>query len=55
VAAGGDTDTAGAVAGALAGARWGIDELPREWIDTCEMGAETIEAGRGLAALRLGE
>jgi ADP-ribosyl-[dinitrogen reductase] hydrolase len=54
VAAGGDTDTAGAVAGALAGARWGVEALPRDWIEGCEAGAEAIDAGRALAALRLG-
>jgi ADP-ribosylglycohydrolase len=52
VAAGGDTDTAGAVAGALVGARWGFDSLPREWVERCEAGAHSIEVGRELAALR---
>jgi ADP-ribosyl-[dinitrogen reductase] hydrolase len=32
---GGDTDTRGAVAGALAGARWGAKTLPQRWIDQC--------------------
>jgi ADP-ribosyl-[dinitrogen reductase] hydrolase len=33
VALGGDTDTNGAVAGALLGARDGVDVLPAEWLD----------------------
>lgn len=30
---GGDTDTRAAIAGAIAGARHGVDALPREWLD----------------------
>ena len=30
---GGDTDTAGAILGALAGAYYGIDEIPKRWLD----------------------
>ncbi|WP_165221351.1 ADP-ribosylglycohydrolase family protein [Aquisphaera insulae] len=30
---GGDTDTAGAILGALAGAHYGIDAIPRRWLD----------------------
>ncbi|MDS0258695.1 ADP-ribosylglycohydrolase family protein [Haloarcula sp. S1CR25-12] len=33
---GGDTDTLGAVTGAIAGARFGADELPERWLDTLE-------------------
>lgn len=29
-----DTDTVAAVAGALAGARWGLSSIPKEWLDT---------------------
>lgn len=36
VAAGGDTDTIGAVAGAVAGARFGAAELPDRWLATLE-------------------
>lgn len=31
---GDDTDTTAAVAGALAGALYGYDAIPREWLDT---------------------
>uniref|UniRef100_A0A914Q2V1 ADP-ribosylhydrolase ARH3 n=1 Tax=Panagrolaimus davidi TaxID=227884 RepID=A0A914Q2V1_9BILA len=34
IARGGDTDTNGCIVGALIGARFGVDEIPREWIDT---------------------
>jgi ADP-ribosyl-[dinitrogen reductase] hydrolase len=30
---GGDSDTQGAVTGALAGARWGYDHIPTRWVD----------------------
>jgi len=33
---GGDTDTIGAVTGALAGARFGSDSLPERWLDTVD-------------------
>ena len=33
VAAGGDTDTNGAVAGAVLGARYGVSAIPAEWLD----------------------
>ncbi len=35
VALGGDTDTRGAVAGLLAGARWGIASFPSRWMENC--------------------
>jgi ADP-ribosylglycohydrolase len=31
---GGDTDTVAAIAGGLAGALYGYDAIPREWLDT---------------------
>uniref|UniRef100_A0A914QKY7 ADP-ribosylglycohydrolase n=1 Tax=Panagrolaimus davidi TaxID=227884 RepID=A0A914QKY7_9BILA len=31
---GGDTDTNACIAGALLGARFGVDEIPYEWIKT---------------------
>lgn len=40
---GDDTDTTAAVAGALAGTAYGIDAIPREWIDTLR-GKELIES-----------
>ncbi|MGQ9681519.1 MAG: ADP-ribosylglycohydrolase family protein [Anaerolineae bacterium] len=52
VMAGGDTDTCGAVAGALAGARWGLASLPRRWLERCNRAEEAVELGRRLAQLR---
>lgn len=37
------TDTTTAVVGALAGTAYGIDAIPREWIDTLR-GKELIES-----------
>lgn len=48
VSLGGDTDTIGAMTGALAGAYWGLEALPAAWL----AGLENREAGRD-AALQL--
>lgn len=40
VGMGGDTDTIGAMAGAIAGARLGIQGIPPEWLQTLENGPE---------------
>jgi poly(ADP-ribose) glycohydrolase ARH3 len=42
IRAGGDTDTLGGMAGAIAGARFGASAIPERWIDGLEQG----EAGR---------
>ncbi len=57
VEAGGDTDTNGAVAGAVLGARFGIDAIPQRWRDriaelrlgrtSLEEYADMLEAARG--------
>jgi len=36
VSLGGDTDTIASMAGAIAGACYGIDYIPAEWSDACE-------------------
>uniref|UniRef100_A0A914PER0 ADP-ribosylhydrolase ARH3 n=1 Tax=Panagrolaimus davidi TaxID=227884 RepID=A0A914PER0_9BILA len=36
IARGGDTDTNGCIVGALIGARFGVDNIPKEWIDTVQ-------------------
>ncbi|MFN3284944.1 MAG: ADP-ribosylglycohydrolase family protein [bacterium] len=36
VSLGGDTDTIGAMAGAIAGAYYGVQKIPRAWRDKCE-------------------
>ena len=46
---GGDTDTTGAILGAMAGACYGVDEIPRRWLDGLQ-NREGIEArARALA------
>ncbi len=42
VSAGGDTDTNGAVAGAILGARYGIQSIPKRWLD-CVPQRERLE------------
>jgi len=42
---GGDTDTIGAVAGAVAGARFGADALPERWLDAIDETAELRHLG----------
>jgi len=46
---GGDTDTLAAVAGAVAGARFGKDSLPDRWQDEIPEAAQLAEYGRTLA------
>ena len=41
IKAGGDTDTNGAVAGAILGARYGCDAIPGEW-ENCISGYDRI-------------
>jgi ADP-ribosyl-[dinitrogen reductase] hydrolase len=37
---GGDTDTIGAIAGAVAGARFGSSALPEQWLDAINEAGE---------------
>jgi poly(ADP-ribose) glycohydrolase ARH3 len=37
---GGDTDTIGAMAGAVAGAYYGYNQIPQEWLNSLENGAK---------------
>jgi poly(ADP-ribose) glycohydrolase ARH3 len=37
---GGDTDTIGAMAGAIAGAYYGYAQIPQTWLDRLENGAK---------------
>jgi ADP-ribosyl-[dinitrogen reductase] hydrolase len=48
---GGDTDTNGAVTGALLGARFGVGAIPPRWLETLERREELDALGRRLAAL----
>lgn len=46
---GGDTDTIGAVTGALAGALYGSDDIPGHWLDIVEGTGEVTELARQLS------
>jgi poly(ADP-ribose) glycohydrolase ARH3 len=50
IRAGGDTDTVGAMAGAIAGARFGASAIPSRWLDALEEGERGRRHVEGLAA-----
>ncbi|MDD1656814.1 MAG: ADP-ribosylglycohydrolase family protein [Methanomicrobiales archaeon] len=47
---GGDTDTAGAISGALAGACWGIEAIPLRWMAALRDGPSLLALARALWA-----
>jgi ADP-ribosyl-[dinitrogen reductase] hydrolase len=49
---GGDTDTIGAVTGAVVGARFGAAELPERWLSVLDHADELRELGEQLAELQ---
>jgi ADP-ribosyl-[dinitrogen reductase] hydrolase len=46
-----DTDTTGAVAGALAGTRWGVEAIPDRWLSQLQPKAELEELADKLLEL----
>jgi ADP-ribosyl-[dinitrogen reductase] hydrolase len=48
---GDDADTTGAVAGALAGARWGMSAIPERWLDVLQPRDELLTLADGLLEL----
>ena len=48
VSLGGDTDTIGCMTGALAGAYWGLEALPAQWLDALENGKQGRDWALGL-------
>lgn len=46
---GGDTDTVGAITGAIAGARFGYDSLPERWLETIEYREDLTLLAQALA------
>jgi ADP-ribosyl-[dinitrogen reductase] hydrolase len=52
---GDDTDTVGAIAGAVAGARFGADELPNRWLREVDEAARLRELSDGLLELDGGD
>jgi ADP-ribosyl-[dinitrogen reductase] hydrolase len=51
VSMGGDTDTRGAIAGLLAGARWGFGALPTRWLENCPATSAACRLGLALASV----
>jgi poly(ADP-ribose) glycohydrolase ARH3 len=49
VSMGGDTDTIGAMAGAIAGAKWGMAGIPPAWLEKLENGDEGRDFMRNMA------
>jgi ADP-ribosyl-[dinitrogen reductase] hydrolase len=50
---GGDTDTLGAVTGALAGARFGAEDLPDRWLETVEYREDLALLGQALVTAEI--
>jgi poly(ADP-ribose) glycohydrolase ARH3 len=55
VGMGGDTDTIGAMAGAIAGAKFGMEGIPREWLAQLENGEEGKDFLLSLARRSVGQ
>jgi ADP-ribosylglycohydrolase len=51
ISLGGDTDTNGAVAGALLGCRQGVDAIPERWVSVLRERERIERAAAGLAEL----
>ena len=43
ISLGGDTDTIASMAGAIGGAYWGIEGIPREWIEAAEATEKAVQ------------
>lgn len=50
-----DTDTIGSIAMSMAGAYYGVDTIPQNWLDVCEGAGELSDLGEELARLRYPE
>jgi len=50
---GGDADTTGAIAGMLAGALYGLDEIPEVWLKTLDVNISRICAAQAQALIRV--
>ena len=42
ISLGGDTDTIASMAGALGGAYFGFESIPKDWVDSCEGGQRIL-------------
>ena len=50
----GDSDSTGAIVGNLLGAAWGVEAIPRPWLDALELAPEIAEVANDLAAAHSG-
>lgn len=53
ISLGGDTDTIATMAGAIAGAFYGVEAIPRHWIDQCEGTDDAVKMAEDLHSLLL--
>jgi len=53
ISIGGDTDTTAAITGSLAGAMWGLGEIPKEWRDGVEGSKEILKLSNKLVDFSL--
>ena len=51
ISLGGDTDTIATMAGAIAGAYYGIELIPQHWINLCEGTDDAIETAASLYSI----
>ena len=49
---GGDADTTGAIAGAIAGAQYGFEAIPKRWVNGLLLRDELVELSRELFELQ---
>ena len=51
ISLGGDTDTIASMAGAIGGAYWGLEAIPKDWVECCEGTSKAIELADSLYSL----
>ena len=54
ISLGGDTDTIATMAGAIAGAYYGIESVPQHWIQYCEGTDDAITMAQSLYSIAVG-
>jgi ADP-ribosyl-[dinitrogen reductase] hydrolase len=52
---GGDADTTGAIAGMLAGARYGLEEIPEEWLKALDANTRRLCEGQAQTLIKLAQ
>ncbi len=51
ISLGGDTDTIATMAGAIAGAHYGVESIPKHWMKTCEGVDDALKFAEDLYAM----